>query len=120
MTIILALLSLVFFSCREEIDIPNFDRFAWQKDDLGCNGIRAEAVDLLLSHKKNLKGKSELQVMNYLGKPDRAELGQRNKKYFIYYIEPGTQCENKENDGSRYLRIAFNSVRLSDEVVIVR
>lgn len=79
-------------SCQQGKDIPNFDEEAFQHDYQGCAGIRNKMKEQLFAITSELKGLTQTEMRNTLGKPDRQELASRNQKYFVYFIEPSADC----------------------------
>ena len=110
----LTLISLSILSCNhKELDLPNFDESAWQKDKDGCDGIRAGMRDNLIKVKDGLKGLNGDEVTSILGKPNKTDLVSRNQKYFIYDLS----CR-KELAETATLSIRFNATGLAYEVVV--
>ena len=93
---LLLLLHIFFFTgCRQKKVIDNFNSDAFRKDKLGCLGTRQQMQPDFERIRLQLKGLSENELLDLLGKPDFQQLSTRNQKYYIYFLEKGRQCENK-------------------------
>ncbi len=89
----------------------------WQDDRNGCNGKRALMEEALTKEKDKLKGLSEMQVVELLGKPDERELYRRNQKFYSYYVTPGPDCRDRE-DLPKKLVVRFNALGYAQSVTI--
>ena len=109
---------LVFFlwGCTASAELTNFDREVWKSDLFACNNNRSKQVDEVIMQKESLLGKSESDILNLFGAPDKNELYGRNQKFFVYYTSPGPGC-NTKNDSTSYLSIRFNAIGVSSEVL---
>jgi hypothetical protein len=90
----------------------------WRSDDNGCTGLRAETM---FSHPElldELKGKSEDAILDWLGQPDKNELYRRSQKFYIYALDPSTECEIYDSTKTRYLHIRFSATNRAQEVMI--
>lgn len=108
----LLLLSIIgiCLSCGETPKLVGFDKVAWVSDQDGCKNQRLNQIDTILSQKEQLKGLSENQVSQILGKPDQHELYERSQKFFIYHLEAGNNCSNFSGEYFKALYIRFNSL----------
>ncbi|NMM50432.1 hypothetical protein [Marinigracilibium pacificum] len=98
---ILATLSIIivlFSSCGNSVDIPNFDEELWINDQNGCTGDRLEMIDEVKLNKDLLIGLSTNELRKVLGRPDNIILYTRNQKYYHYYLTPGKQCQDATNN----------------------
>lgn len=50
-----------------------------------------------------------------LGKPDIQQLADRNQEYYIYFLEPGTQCEYKPSQ-AKSIAFRFSAMGLATEI----
>jgi hypothetical protein len=89
------LLLLLLSSCGVPDSLKNFDSETWKEDRYGCNGKRQDMLKELTNIRQELYGKKEYVVRNLLGKPDSETLLERNQRIYYYYIEPGTQCQER-------------------------
>ncbi len=75
----------------------NFDSEAWKTDALACKNERNSLLPGLDSMKEQLRGVSEKDLQKLLGKPEATSLTDQSERIYIYYIEPGSQCQ--QNNG---------------------
>ena len=111
---------MILAACGNDVSLENFDRSAWSSDPQGCKEKRMDLTETLRSQRDQLKGLNQQEVIKILGKPDEHELYKRSQKYFIYYLQPGPQCESQTELAPLKLMIRFNALGLSNEVVIKR
>ena len=90
----LACVILLFFlfSCKKDIRYKRFNPYAFQADINGCDGTRRVQIVYLDSIKDDFKGMWESQLLEILGRPNKQELDERNKKSYVYHFAPGKQC----------------------------
>jgi hypothetical protein len=88
--ILLVLISIT--SCYKKIELRNFEPTLWKADHDGCKGDRNKLLPDLNEIKKQFEGMSETH--QYLGKPNRQELKERNCKSYYYFISPTSACES--------------------------
>ncbi len=62
-------------------------------------------------------GKFADEVGTMLGKPDIHQLGGRNQKYYVYFLEKGSQCEDitKKSEALKVI-LRFNAIGLLTEI----
>jgi outer membrane protein assembly factor BamE (lipoprotein component of BamABCDE complex) len=113
------LILFLLYSCSPPPLINGFDSNSWVEDHDGCKGDRGSLAQQIISSKDKLLGKTEDRIMNTLGKPDRNELYDRNQKFYIYYLDPGTECKLPASD-PEMLIIRFSAVGICNEVFIQR
>ncbi len=97
--------------------LDKFNSELWISDKDGCRGDRLELKDQLLSVKHLMRGFKDNEIESILGKPDAQELYKRGQQYYIYFIEPGPNCENK-TDNPQALFVRFSAVGLATEFTI--
>lgn len=91
--VFLPLLMLIsILACDKKVELGKFNTQVWQLDFNGCDGNRETQLYYLDSIKKNMYGISETQLYKILGRPNKQELGERNRKSYHYYAAPGKQC----------------------------
>ena len=114
-------LLMISVSCTQSFSLQEFDEEGWKNDKKGCNGNRLEMINSLINSKDVLLNKSDFQISQALGKPDKQELLERSQKFFIYYISPASTCESfdQSSNSSIYLQIRFNALLKSNEVLVV-
>lgn len=81
------------FSCSEKPKLSGFNSESWQNDKGGCNGKRSILVDTLLAQTSKLKGTSEEDLVELIGKPDTYVPQDRGKKAWHYFTQNGSQCD---------------------------
>ncbi|TAD99844.1 MAG: hypothetical protein EAZ97_07615 [Bacteroidetes bacterium] len=91
-------LCLFCFSCDSKLpDLQGFDTQTWKKDVMGCESKRINLItDFEQKVKPKLKGLSEKQITDLLGKPDFLEMGKRSQKFCYYFLEKGQNCESDQ------------------------
>jgi len=103
-------LLLVPIACSNPLPkLEGVDTSAWKDDKLGCSGRRQEMEAALVKEMDKLKGLSEMQVVDLLGRPDENELYKRNQKFYFYYVTPGPDCPTAE-ELPRRLSVRFNAM----------
>lgn len=114
--LLLSLLLLCCFSCSEKKTLPGFDSQAWKNDPRACKAVRLQLLPELQKVRLQLIGLKERELVGILGRPDAEQLFERSQKYYFYYIEPGSQCEvkNQLSDANR-LKVRFNSLNYVSE-----
>lgn len=118
--LILSFIVVVFLftpSCSRKKVLKNFPSDEWIADKNGCASQRYEMKDKLLSVKYRIRGLNYGEVEDILGKPDEEELMGRNQKTYVYYMQPGPDCNGfmAENKPVR-LVIRFSAVGISQEL----
>lgn len=105
------------FACNKPLPtITSFSTQTWQKDPHGCNGYRARTEAELAKEADNLRGLSQMQIVNVLGKPDQNELYKRNQKFFYYWLSGSPICGEKKV--AKRLSVRFNAMGYAKEVLI--
>lgn len=105
-------------SCSSAPDkLGNLDLKKWRGDRGGCNDVRKGLEGDFKSVEKELKGKFADTIGELLGRPDIHQLGERNTKFYVYYLTKGPQCENMQaRSESRKVILKFNAVGLLSEI----
>jgi tetrahydromethanopterin S-methyltransferase subunit H len=68
--------------------------------------------------RREFLGMTQEEVLDMLGRPDMQLLLERTQKAYIYYIEPGTQCQGqKDISKARTVSFRFNAVNRATEVL---
>ncbi|UZR95123.1 hypothetical protein [Chondrinema litorale] len=117
--IYLFLLTVLSACTGQRISEEAFSSNTWRQDKKGCNGERLEIKEEFDTIKEQLIGLSETETRNFLGAPDKVQLFERNQKFYIYYLEPGAQCEGKEGKEGKSYHIRFNSINQVNEISLV-
>lgn len=106
-------------SYTDPLEIPGLDSAAFRSDRGGCNGNRERQTDLLKEYKDRFLGISENEIFAAIGRYDYQVLDRKNEKVFVYYLEPGPQCEQMQSPTqAESLVLYLNAVKLVKEVVI--
>ena len=102
---------------RDEITLEGFDDEKWREDRFACTGARAALSTLLMNQKEKILAHDEIEIVRVLGKPDENELYKRNEKFYYYYVEPSSKCNDSVSTSKRLI-IRFNAVGLAKEMLI--
>ncbi len=109
--------------CAAPVTFGGFDLEAWREDKFGCKEKRiGQLVDFETIVKPELlKGDlREMQIKELLGLPDQIEVAERGQKFYIYFLEPGSQCKSSTHpDPARHVRMRFNATSQVNEVTLV-
>ena len=115
-----AIVGLVLFlaGCKSAPDtLGRLDLVKWRQDRAACEGIRPTLVDDFKVEQANLMGKFADDVGFILGRPDIHQLGSRNQKFYVYFLEKGTQCDDIAKPSSALkVILRFNAVGLLSEI----
>ncbi len=113
------LLLFLALSCTAPSSIGNLDLEIWRNDRGACKGQRAALTEDLLSVKSELLGKSSNEIGRLFGAPDIQQLGKRNLKTYVYFLESGPHCNDKKLvSESKKAVFRFNAVSLLTEINI--
>jgi len=105
-------------SCGKPLpNLNGVDLNSWKEDKNGCNGTRAQMIEAMAIEKDKLKKLSEMDLLELLGRPDENQLLTRNQKFYIYYLEPGPNCDTPKSD-ARKLILRINAMSLTKETQI--
>ncbi|MEQ6121308.1 hypothetical protein [Reichenbachiella sp. MALMAid0571] len=116
---LLAFTYILLVGCeKKSLVLAELDFSLWENDKFGCNGYRKDQTNLLEHNKDDLLKFSEKEIVSMLGVPNETELIDRSEKYYIYTLQGGSKC-NKDNHTITYLRLRFNSLGYSKEVLIL-
>ncbi|QMW02181.1 hypothetical protein [Spirosoma foliorum] len=112
---------LLIISLSECSSVPDqfgkLDLKKWRGDRGGCNGVRAMLVPDFRAEIQNLKGKTTNTIGELLGRPDINQIADRNQKFYIYFLEKGTHCDQPGmKSNSRSVAIRMSAIGLATEV----
>lgn len=97
--------------------LGSLDLVQWRQDRSACQGIRTSLEEDFKAEQQQLMGRFADEVGRILGKPDIHQLGGRNQKYYVYFLEKGPQCEDITKPSSaRKAILRFNAVGLLSEI----
>ncbi len=104
------LLAVLLVSCgRDMPTLPDIDIEEWKGDKNGCHGYRAGKEIELRQSLPELKGLSEVDIVQLLGRPDQNELYKRNQKFYYYFVTAAPGCPNA-SAASMKLILRFNAM----------
>lgn len=108
----------ILVSCSSQPDkLGSLDLKKWRGDRGACNSIRTSLADDFKAEQKQLMGKFIDEVGALLGRPDIHQLGERNIKFYVYFLEKGSQCDDiKTNSKAKKVILKFNAVGLLSEI----
>ena len=112
---ILFVFALSFSACTHQPDLAGFDAAAFKQDRGACGGKRGQQVAWLKAHKMNFQGVSSNNMDEILGKPDLQQLADRNQEYYIYFLEPGPQCQQKTSQ-AKSIAFRFSAMVIATEI----
>jgi hypothetical protein len=105
-------------ACSDSKTFVNFDHQLWQQDKMACQGIRPKLAADFENIRRELLGYTQEDIIDLLGKPDLQLLSERTQKFYVYFMEKGSQCEgNSENSKARTVSVRFNAMGLASEIV---
>jgi hypothetical protein len=106
------------FACGKSLPtLHGIDTGKWKEDKQACLGYRTSIQSSLDPELPKLKGLSEMDILQLLGRPDQNELYKRNQKFYYYFIEAGPGCE-KADSTSLKLVVRFNAMGYAQRVSI--
>lgn len=116
--LIVAVFLFIAIGCSTPPDqLGKLDLRKWRSDRSACQGIRSGLVEDFKAEQGQLLGKFADEVGEILGKPDIHQLGDRNLKFYVYFLEKGEQCEDiKMKSTARKVILRFNAVGLLSEI----
>jgi len=117
-SIIIAALLAGMLACSSKPDkLGRLDLQKWRGDRGGCEGLRMKQTEDFKAEQKQLMGKFIDEVGTILGRPDIHQLGERNQKFYVYFLEKGPHCENSQTKSkARKVILKFNAVGLLSEI----
>jgi len=111
-------LVVIIAACSSQPDkLGRLDLKKWRGDRGACNSVRTGLANDFKAEQKQLMGKFIDEVGTLLGRPDIHQLGERNIKFYVYFLEKGTQCDDiKTNSKAKKVILKFNAVGLLSEI----
>jgi len=105
-------------SCSSKPEkLGKLDLTKWRSDRGGCDGKRTALTEDFKVEQKQLMGKFIDEVGELLGRPDIHQLGERNQKFYVYFLEKGSQCDDiKVPSKAKKVILKFNAVGLLSEI----
>jgi len=112
------LLATFITACSAPPDkLGNLDLEKWRNDRGACNNVRSGLKKDFKAVQNELKGKFADDIGKILGRPDIHQLGERNLKYYVYFLEKGEQCNDIQlKSNAEKVILKFNAVGLLAEI----
>ncbi len=115
--LLLGAIAMLFNSCQQKVNFSDFDSLRWINDAFACQDVRPKLLPELQKIRLKLRGQTTTQIMEVLGKPDSEALLANNQRIYYYYIQPGSQCQNKQKlSSANKLLVRFNALEQASEV----
>ena len=115
---LLLLILAVALSCSSApAELTGIDWERWKSDRNGCESKRIGYVAPLKEQINKLKARSEMDIVNLMGRPDETELLKRNQKFYSYYLAGSPACPSSDSVATK-LVIRFNAMGLAKEVAL--
>jgi hypothetical protein len=107
----------ILLACGKPLPtFENLDIAKWKEDKAACGKVRLETMEELTRQKDKLKGLSQDDIVELLGRPDQNELYKRNQKFFYYLLSPGKACGSDST--AHRLSLRFNAMGFAKEVMV--
>jgi len=103
--------------CGNKLDLGSFNKEKWQADANGCNAVRNTMLKDIEAIKPKLLGLYQKAIIKVLGQPEEQELYKRSQTYYIYWIDPSTECQNRV-ENPRKLEVRFTALGIANEINI--
>ncbi|MCF2489496.1 hypothetical protein [Dyadobacter sp. CY347] len=115
--LVLAMLVAITACSSPPDKLGSLDLVKWRGDRGGCTNVRAGLENDFKSIEKQLKGKFADDIGDLLGRPDIHQLGERNQKFYVYFLAKGEQCADiKAKSTAPKVILKFNAVGLLSEI----
>ena len=93
----------------------------WRGDRGGCQGKRSNQIEAVRAIREELKGMTENEIADQLGRPDINQLIDRNQKFYIYFLEQGGHCESVAMPSqARSVALRMSAIGVVTEVTFQR
>lgn len=110
---------LLLFSCQTTPELKGFDAEAWQKDDFGCQGKRAELLSDFEKNKEQIMELGQNQVIAIFGKPDIRQPYKRGQVFYVYFYEPKFDCKKMEREArGKAVILRFDAIDRVSEITM--
>ena len=105
-------------SCSSAPDrAGNLDLVKWRSDRGGCKSVRNKLEKEFKAIESVLLGKHIDEVGQMLGRPDIHQLGARDQKFYVYFLEKGVHCDDiTKKSAAQKVILRFNAVGLLAEI----
>ena len=112
------LMGILMFGCSgQQEELTGIDWNVWKQDRNGCQRQRLAFLDPITTQKDKLRARSEMDIVDLMGRPDQTELYKRNQKFYTYYVVDGPGCASVDSTGKK-LVIRFNAMGLAKEISV--
>ena len=102
---------IIVTSCGRALPKGDFNSEAWKADPLACKAERLKLIPGFETIKDKLRGVSEKDLQKVLGKPEITSLTEQSERNYIYFLEPGAQCQDKTTvSGANKLIVRISSL----------
>ncbi len=109
--------TLSIISCAAPDKIGSLDLVQWRNDRGGCAGKRMALLPDFEKSEPELLSKHIDTITKALGRPDIFQLGGRDTKFYVYFFETGTHCQDKAKpSAAKRVTLKFNAVGLLSEI----
>ncbi len=110
--------TLYTFSCTSAPDrLGNLDLAKWRSDRGGCKEVRKTLEGDFRKIESEILGKPIDEIGELFGKPDIHQLGGRNQKFYVYFLEKGVHCDDiTQKSTAQKVILRFNAVGLLSEI----
>ena len=78
---------------------------------------RIDLIDNINDNKKKILGLYQKDILKIFGQPEEQELYKRSQTYYVYYLDPSTDCKTTI-ENPRKLFIRFTSLGIANELTI--
>ncbi len=104
-------------SCSAPDKVGSLDLVQWRNDRGGCSGKRMAILKDFEKSEPELLAKHIDNVTKILGRPDIFQLGGRDTKFYVYFLETGTHCQAQaQTSVAKRVTLKFNAVGLLSEI----
>lgn len=116
---VLTMLVLAFGCSAPPDTLGELDLVKWRNDRGGCKGDRVALEKTFKNEQDKIMGKFADDIGTILGKPDIQQLGGRNQKFYVYFLEKGPHCNDiTQKSSARKVVLKFNALGLLSEVTL--
>lgn len=88
----------------------------WKKDKNACDSYREQNISVIIESKDYFLNWPERKIIKLFGRPDRHRLSKRNQKFYVYFLEPGKQCDPTDTQFGRYVQFRFDATGYVNEI----
>ncbi|MDP4680132.1 MAG: hypothetical protein NWS46_07160 [Cyclobacteriaceae bacterium] len=119
--VMVVIIYVVLSACQtKRVTIRDLNFSDWKNDKLGCVHYRQNTKGTLEKNKEILLSLTENEIANTFGFPEKTELIGRSEKYYFYSLSGNTKCQDSLRLLHSYLRIRFNSLGYSKEILFLQ